>query len=332
LQTCVFEKIIVGLSDACRYPGVCNSTLFGCDTSNPQGYVQVAMRAAMVAISKSLGAVQELQFSSPVKNGTQYSTLVMCTEVFTDCLEQVNASLSRVSSLKLQSLRSEVGDIQQYMAAALTYQDTCLTGVQDFGIWTGSDAVNGTHGTYTTMVLSNSLSLVNTLAKVTDFDQLFPHHTRRLLEDSGGEYFPHWVSREGRRLLQASNPTRNAVVALDGSGEFTSIQKAVDGAPSGGARWVIYVKKGTYSEYVSVPKGTKNLMMYGDGPGNTVITGKKSVVGTGTTTFLSATFGNPLPQPPSYCSHSNIALTLLMASLLQVTLKIFVLCLWKELL
>lgn len=296
----------------CRYPEVCNSTLFGSDTSNPQKYVQIAMKAAMVAISKSLDAVQGLQLSSPVKNGTQYSTLEMCREVFTDCLEQVNASLFRVSDVRVQSLKSEIGDIQQYMAAALTYQDTCLTGVQDFGIWNASDAINGAHGKYTTMLLSNSLSLVNSLSRVTDFGQLFPRHSRRLLEapafhemeedSSVGVEFPRWLSSEGRRLLQAaSKPTPNAVVALDGSGQYTSIQKGVDAAPSGGARWVIYVKKGIYSEYVSVPKGKKNLMMYGDGPGNTVITGKKSVAGTGTTTFLSATFGNTLPQLPSCC-------------------------------
>ena len=305
----------------CRYPEVCNNTLVGSDTSNPQKYVQIAMNAAMVAVSKSLEAVQDLQLSSPVENGTQYSTLEMCREVFTDCLEQVNTSLFRVSNLNFESLKSEVGDIQQYMAAALTYQDTCLTGVQDFGIWNASDAINGTHGTHTTMLLSNSLSLVNSLSRVTDFAQLLPRHSRRVLEASGltesldgsssafyemeednsvgGEFYPYWLSREGRRLLQTGRPTPNAVVALDSTGQFTSIQKAVDAAPSGGGRWVIYVKKGTYNEYVSVPKGKKNLMMYGDGPGNTVITGKKSVVGTGTTTFLSATFGTSLR--PIFC-------------------------------
>ncbi|KAG0625853.1 hypothetical protein M758_2G084600 [Ceratodon purpureus] len=292
---------VAGVCSKTLYPEVCNNTLFGSDTSNPQKYVQIAMKAAMGAISKSLEAVQDLQLSAPVKNGTQYSTLVMCGEVFSECLEQVNTSLFRVSDLKLESLKSEVGDIQQYMAAALTYQDTCLTGVQDFGIWNASDAINGTHGAYTTMLLSNSLSMVNSLSRVTDFGRLMPRHSRRLLGSSDlsgsslrGE-FPQWISREGRRLLQTSKPVPNAIVAKDGSGQFTSIQKAVDAAPSSGARWVIYVKKGTYNEYVNVPKGKKNLMVYGDGPGNTVITGKKSVVGSGTTTFLSATFAVVAP-------------------------------------
>lgn len=288
----------------CRYPEVCNNTLSGSDASNPQKYVEIAMKAAMVAITKSVEAVEALELSSPVKNGTQYSTLETCREVLTDCLEQVNTSLSRVSNLNLNSLKSEVGDIQQYMAAALTYQDTCLTGVQDFGLWNGSDALNGTYGAYATMLLSNSLSLVNSLAKITNWGQVL-RHSRRLLahgsrsfhemeEDSsvGGE-FPHWFSREGRRLLQSTNPTPDAVVAIDGSGKFKSIQAAVDAAPSKGtARWVIYVKKGVYSEYVSISKGNKNLMMYGDGPGQTIITGSKSVKGSGVTTFLSATFGN----------------------------------------
>jgi len=254
------------------------------------------MKAAMMAITKSVEAVQALQLSSPVKNGTQYSALETCKEVLTDCLEQVNTSLSRVSNLNLQALKPELGDIQQYMAAAVTYQDTCLTGVQDFGVWNATDALNGTHGAFVTMLLSNALSLVNSLAKVTDWGQVLRHSRRRLLSfhDMEGE-FPHWFSREGRRLLQSSKPTPNAVVAKDGSGKFTSIQAAVDAAPSG-TRWVIYIKKGVYSEYVSVPKGKKNLMMYGDGPGQTVITGSKSVKGSGVTTFLSATFGKSLSQ------------------------------------
>ncbi|XP_024400053.1 pectinesterase 2 [Physcomitrium patens] len=302
------------VSSICRrtlYPEVCNSTLAGTDTSSPQMYIEATMKAAMVAISKSLQAVEDLQLSSPKKTGIQYSTLKMCKDVLADSLEQVNSSLSRFVELKhYSSLKSEVGNIQQYMAAALTYQDTCMTGVQDFGVWDGSDQLNGTQATHVAQLLSNGLSLVNSLSRLTDFSKLFPSKSRRLLaqpsppgsssdfthaliemEDdiSLGPEFPRWLSREGRRLLQ-EKPTPNAVVAQDGTGQYQSIQAAVNAAPSGGTRWVIYVKKAVYNEYISIPKDKKNLMMYGDGPGQTVITGSRSVKGSGLSTMYTATF------------------------------------------
>lgn len=299
------------MSNVLRYPTVCNNTLAGTDTSKPQRYMQVAIGAAIAATNESRFLVADLQTSSPDKNNTQYSTLAMCTQVLGDCLDQLNTSLYRVSGLRLQSVKSDVGDIQQFLSAALTYQDTCLTGIQEFGVWNGSNALNGTQATHTTQLLSNALSLVNTLAKLTDLSILIPFHTRRLLstskdmdtngctpyemeEDSliGGR-FPHWLPHEGRLLLQ-TKPSANAVVALDGSGQYKSIQAAVNAAPTSGARWVIYIKAGTYSEYVNVPKGKTNLMMYGDGPGLTIITGSKSVIGSKVSTFFTATLGKCL--------------------------------------
>jgi pectinesterase len=50
------------------------------------------------------------------------------------------------------------------------------------------------------------------------------------------------------------------------------------------------VAAGVYEENVVVPKNKKYVMMVGDGIGQTVITGNRSVVD-GWTTFNSATFG-----------------------------------------
>ncbi len=266
----------------------------------------------MIAINESLNAVTDLAASSPSKNGTQYNTLLTCEQVLTDSLEQLNDSLSQISTLTLGSLHSEVVDVQQLLSAAMTSQDTCLTEVQDFGIWNNSDAINGTKATHATQLLSNALALVTDLTKITSLSDLLPGpHNRRLLyadhtpyrmeeEDSsthllggggaGGASYPEWMSAGDRRLLQ-TKPTPNAVVAQDGSGQYTTIQAAVNAVKSNSAsRWVIYIKAGTYTEQVNVGKNAKNLMIYGDGIGQTILTGSKSVTG-GSTTFLSATLG-----------------------------------------
>jgi hypothetical protein len=46
----------------------------------------------------------------------------------------------------------------------------------------------------------------------------------------------------------------DAVVAQDGSGDYTSVQAAIDGAPTGRAKpWLIFVKNGRYNEHVDIP-------------------------------------------------------------------------------
>ncbi|XP_057734137.1 probable pectinesterase/pectinesterase inhibitor 41 [Arachis stenosperma] len=83
------------------------------------------------------------------------------------------------------------------------------------------------------------------------------------------------------------------VVNPNGSGDFTTINDAVDAAPNNtgtnNGYHVIYVVAGIYNEYVSLSKNKQNVMIVGDGINRTVITGNRSVVD-GWTTFQSATF------------------------------------------
>ncbi|MBA0652653.1 hypothetical protein Goklo_019896, partial [Gossypium klotzschianum] len=56
-------------------------------------------------------------------------------------------------------------------------------------------------------------------------------------------------------------------------------------------RHVIYIKAGIYNEYITVDKQYTNIMMYGDGPRKTIVTGRKGVKnGGGITTWQTATF------------------------------------------
>ncbi|MFJ9589226.1 pectinesterase family protein [Streptomyces acidicola] len=64
-------------------------------------------------------------------------------------------------------------------------------------------------------------------------------------------------------------------VAKDGSGQYTSVQKAVDAVPAGnGSRVVIAVKPGTYRETVKVPSNKPHVTIQGTGASrkDTVIT------------------------------------------------------------
>ncbi len=67
----------------------------------------------------------------------------------------------------------------------------------------------------------------------------------------------------------------NAVVALDGSGNYRTIQEAINAVPQTTAadnRWVIFVKAGTYREIVYVQREKRFVSLVGEDPLRTVIT------------------------------------------------------------
>lgn len=63
------------------------------------------------------------------------------------------------------------------------------------------------------------------------------------------------------------------VVALDGSGDYTSIQDAIDAVPDAGiSRTVIYIKDGTYNtEKLYIPEEKTNITMIGESREGTII-------------------------------------------------------------
>ncbi|GMI95833.1 hypothetical protein like AT4G15980 [Hibiscus trionum] len=82
------------------------------------------------------------------------------------------------------------------------------------------------------------------------------------------------------------------IVAKDGSGKYDSVGKALAEIPKKNTkRIVILIKAGTYDERIDIPKGMANIMLIGEGPTKTIITGSVSVEKTlpRPTTFFTAT-------------------------------------------
>jgi pectinesterase len=96
-----------------------------------------------------------------------------------------------------------------------------------------------------------------------------------------------------RKLLQSKSSVKfNLVVAKDGSGQYKTVQAALNAAAKRKykTRFVIHVKKGVYKENIEVAVHNDNIMLIGDGMQNTIITSSRSVQG-GYTTYSSATAG-----------------------------------------
>ncbi|KAM1178871.1 hypothetical protein ACFX13_018432 [Malus domestica] len=163
-------------------------------------------------------------------------------------------------------------DLRTWLSAALVNQDTC------------SDGFEGTNSIVKGLV-STGLNQVTSLVQglLTQVHPNTDHH------GPNGE-IPSWVKTEDRKLLQAGGVNVDAVVAQDGTGNFTNVMDAVLAAPDESmTRYVIYIKKGTYKENVEIKKKKWNLMMIGDGMDATIISGNRNFVD-GWTTFRSATF------------------------------------------
>lgn len=126
----------------------------------------------------------------------------------------------------------------------------------------------------------------NSLAINMDFIE--QHHKKEKPEAA----FPSWFSTHERKLLQSSTIKAHIAVAKDGSGNFKTVQDALNAAAKRKekTRFVIHAKKGVYRENIEVPVHNDNIMLVGDGLRNTIITSARSVQD-GYTTYSSATAG-----------------------------------------
>ncbi|XP_047940263.1 pectinesterase/pectinesterase inhibitor PPE8B-like [Salvia hispanica] len=203
-----------------------------------------------------------------------------------DCLELMDVSMDQLSSALSASLNTYgksngtgnvIDDVKTLLSGALTNQDTCIEGF---------DGTNGVVKSLVSGSLDHVTSLVLNLLSMVKSNS--GRGGRRL---TSSDQFPHWIKSHDRKLLQSANSaTADTVVAADGTGNFTSVAEAVRAAPEYSTRkYVIYIKRGVYEEYVEIGKKKWNIMMIGDGMDATVISGNRSFVD-GWTTYRSTTF------------------------------------------
>lgn len=68
------------------------------------------------------------------------------------------------------------------------------------------------------------------------------------------------------------NAQINATVAADGSGNYTTVQAAINAAPANSATaWVIFIKNGKYYEKINVPSNKPNLQLIGESVANVLV-------------------------------------------------------------
>ncbi|EEF39358.1 probable pectinesterase 67 [Ricinus communis] len=73
-------------------------------------------------------------------------------------------------------------------------------------------------------------------------------------------------------LTQKIGTNRTIKVDINGKGDFTSIQEAINAVPQNNSKWIIiHVRKGVYREKVHIPKNKPYIFLRGNGKGRTAL-------------------------------------------------------------
>ncbi|XP_010932336.1 probable pectinesterase/pectinesterase inhibitor 16 [Elaeis guineensis] len=271
------SSAIASACEATLYPNACESALAsiaGAPTKSAKDLFDVSVQFAMGRVH----SVRSMAYNLTLKHRQLGSGRPSGMD---DCLELLDITLDQLNDVANPKKSSSPHDIKTWLSAALTNQATCKDSLQTLEASDGKDAMNHQVESLTQFI-SNSLALHKKLNGGKNAGG------RKLLSDGS----PAWLSPGDRKLLEASpeDIRADAVVAKDGSGTHKTINEAIAfvSLASGGGRSVIYVKAGTYNEYIKIPTKQKNVMLMGDGKGKSVIVGSRNVE-KGYSTYGSAT-------------------------------------------
>ncbi|TKY54173.1 Pectinesterase/pectinesterase inhibitor [Spatholobus suberectus] len=243
------------------------------------------------------------EIEKQIQNSTLYHELAtnnmtkqamdICKEVLGYAVDDIHRSVKTLHKFDLNKLSDYAFDLKVWLAGTLAHQHTCLHGFENTTTEAGQIMAQVLNASLE--LSNNALDIVNgvsTLFKGLNLSSFTANNRKLLSEAPLVDGFPSWVSEGQRRLLQAAVPPNpNVVVAQDGSGMCNTIEEALQRVPRrNSAPFVIYIKAGIYQEYVNLDKHMTHVIMIGDGPTKTRITGNKNYVD-GVQTYNSATVG-----------------------------------------
>ncbi|KAI8548158.1 hypothetical protein RHMOL_Rhmol07G0250500 [Rhododendron molle] len=277
LQTC--DKIENQTSCLSRI----QTMLENSDDGNPTSVLKAALEATLAEARQAIAMVTK--FNSLSVSLREQVAIQDCKELLDFSVSELALSLAEMNKIRAIGPKDQhsQGNLKAWLSAALSNQDTCLEGFE------GTDRrverfIRGSL-TQVTQLIGNVLILYSQLHTL-PFKP--PRNNTR---NQASSDFPKWMT-EGDKDLLVSSPNGmhvDAIVALDGTGQYRSITQAVYEAPSySNRRYVIYIKKGEYRENIDMKKKKSYIMFVGDGIGETVVTGNRNFM-QGWTTFRTAT-------------------------------------------
>ncbi|KAM7272608.1 hypothetical protein ACFE04_027271 [Oxalis oulophora] len=239
----------------------------------PTNRAEFRIMTVQAAMDRAVHAMNHVMKFGPSCNSEyKKSAWFDCLKLYDNTLFQLNRTVIGLT----ENRSCSDFDAQTWLSTALTNIQTCQTGSADLKV---SGFINPiVSNTNLSELVSNALAINGAfLGKGYRGRRWFLRRERRLLVEKSSS----WLMRRA-----------NVKVAQDGSGNFNSVQAAINYAAKRGnnGRFIIYVKAGVYKENCEVGNNNNNIILVGDGIKHTIITSSRSV-GDGYTTYSSATFG-----------------------------------------
>ncbi|OIW13016.1 hypothetical protein TanjilG_15465 [Lupinus angustifolius] len=303
------QKQVKAICQDTEDPKLCFDTLNKVKPANgtdPKAYIAASVQSIAESVIKSFNMSDRLfvEHGKDDKKGLKMA-LEDCKDLMEFAMDSIEASINMVQNNNIQAVHDQTPDFRNWLSAVISYQESCMDGF-DTGK-DGEEKVKEQMHSESLDIMGRltgiALDIVSDMAKILqEFDlklDLKPASRRLLAEDIDDEGFPTWFSATDRHLLakgkKGQGPKPNVVVAQDGSGQFKTIKEAIESYPKDlKGRYIIYVKAGVYDEYILIPKKSANILMYGDGPAKTIVTGRKCFRD-GIKTMNTATFANTAP-------------------------------------
>ncbi|KAL2250981.1 pectinesterase [Sesamum indicum] len=280
------EEEVKAVCAGTDYKQTCEDSILKAVAKNSSPQPKDIVKASFAVASDEINRVSKEASALKYSDKFKQAALEDCLVLLNDAVDELNRSISSIQGTDKAALSSKTPDINNWLSAVLSYEQTCIDGFPDGDEKAAMKKLltnSKEHGSNALAIVSNVFSI---FAKLKGSG---PSHRKLLGLDVDG--YPTWMSLENRRNLGAdpSKFTPNVTVAKDGSGNYTTISEALDAMPKTyKGRYVIYVKVGVYDETVVVKKTMVNLTIFGDGSQKSVVTGSKNYVD-GAPTFRTAT-------------------------------------------
>ncbi|KAF2319702.1 hypothetical protein GH714_018099 [Hevea brasiliensis] len=249
-------KAVTQLCQPTNYKETCTKVLGSANSTDPKALIKAGVLAISDSLTKSMNLSEDLVGNAGSSEPRTKLALDDCNILLKNASDELQDILAKMSDNDLKNIAERADDFRIWLSSIISYQELCIDGFDHDGDLK-SKVQNSTN--YGSELTDNVLTI---LGGISDILQNFglqlnlPNiNSRRLL---GADGYPTWLSAADRKLLAVGNAGKaapNAVVALDGSGQFKSINAAINSRPKGqNGRFVIYVKAGIYNEAVVVPK------------------------------------------------------------------------------
>ncbi|KAL0368199.1 UNVERIFIED_CONTAM: putative pectinesterase/pectinesterase inhibitor 21 [Sesamum calycinum] len=281
LVVAMVVAVAVGVTKRQSESETCESSLSNANSTDPKELI----KAAFDFTEKHIGEVikNSSLFQEAAKDNGTKQALEICQEVLDTAIDDLKRSFDKFGEFDPAKANEYVEDLKTWLSAVITNHETCIDAFENTTGDTGEKMKNLMKTTRE--MSSNGLAMVTNMSSILSSLQIGGVSSRKLLSEDGALF----LSNNQRRLLAASSLKPNAVVALDGSGQFNTISAAIASAPpKNNQTFVIYVKAGLYKEYVLIPKKMNKIVLMGDGPLKTRISGRKNYA-EGVKTFHTAT-------------------------------------------